>query len=65
MLLLDIPTHTVEIPTTDTGTFRNSDIPSFEIQTGDLDKPPYRALPLGQGLAVAGLDTSTGNPHLR
>ena len=28
----------------DTATFRNSDIPSFEIQTGDLDNPPYRAL---------------------
>ena len=28
----------------DTGTFRNTDIPSFEIQTKDLDNPPYRAL---------------------
>ena len=28
----------------DTGTFRNSDISSFEIQTGDMDNPPYRAL---------------------
>ena len=28
----------------DTGTFRNSDIPSFEIQTKDMDNPPYRAL---------------------
>ena len=24
----------------DTGTFRNSDIPSFEIQTEDMDNPP-------------------------
>ena len=28
----------------DTGTFRNSDIPSFEIQMEDIDNPPYRAL---------------------
>ena len=28
----------------DTGTFGNSDIPSFEIQTEDMDNPPYRAL---------------------
>ena len=28
----------------DTGTSRNSDIPSFEIQTEDMDNPPYRAL---------------------
>ena len=28
----------------DTGTFRNSDILSFEIQTEDMDNPPYRAL---------------------
>ena len=28
----------------DTGTFRNSDIPSFEIQTENVDNPPYRAL---------------------
>ena len=28
----------------DTGTFQNSDIPSFEIQTEDMDNPPYRAL---------------------
>ena len=28
----------------DTGTFQNSDIPSFEIQTKDMDNPPYRAL---------------------
>ena len=26
------------------GTFRNSDIPSFEIQMEDMDNPPYRAL---------------------
>ena len=28
----------------DAGTFRNSDIPSFEMQTEDMDNPPYRAL---------------------
>ena len=28
----------------DTGTFRNSDISSFEIQTEDMDNPAYRAL---------------------
>ena len=28
----------------DTGTFQTSDIPSFDIQMGDMDNPPYRAL---------------------
>ena len=28
----------------DTGTFQHSDIPSFEIQTEDMDNRPYRAL---------------------
>ena len=28
----------------DTGTFRNSNIPSFEIQTEDMDNPSYGAL---------------------
>ena len=26
------------------GTLSNGDIPSFEIQMGDMDNPPYRAL---------------------
>ena len=38
----------------DTGTFWNSYVPSFEIQTEDINNPPYRALIVSVSLTVDG-----------